>query len=122
VDLFLYDLKLMDDARHRHWTGVSNANIQSNLRKLSEAGHKILIRIPIIPGINDDEENLRQSGEFLTGLPHVPPVELLPYHNIAEGKYAGLGRDYGLKEIRGPTQEQMQAYIAQFKGYGLQVK
>jgi pyruvate formate lyase activating enzyme len=119
VDLFLYDLKLMDDARHRQWTGVSNAVILSNLRQLSEAGQKILVRIPVIPGINDDEENLRQTGEFLATLPHVPQVELLPYHNIAEGKYAGIGREYGLKEIRPPTQEQMQAPIALLRSFGL---
>jgi pyruvate formate lyase activating enzyme len=119
VDLFLYDLKLMDDARHRQWTGVSNAIILSNLRKLSEAGQKILVRIPVIPGINDDEENLRQAGGFLATLPHLPQVELLPYHNIAEGKYAGIGREYGLKEIHPPTQVQMQAHKALLTSYGL---
>jgi len=119
VDLFLYDLKLMDDARHRQWTGVSNAVILSNLRQLSEAGQKILVRIPVVPGINDDEENLRQTAEFLATLSHVPQVELLSYHNIAEGKYAGIGREYGLKEIRPPTQEQMQASIALFRSFGL---
>jgi len=122
VNLFLYDLKLMEEPRHRQWTGVSNTDILSNLRKLSEAGQKILVRIPVIPGINDDEENLRQSGEFLAALPNVPTVELLPYHNIAEGKYAGLGREYGLEEIHTPTQEQIQAHIALLTGYGLQVK
>jgi len=122
VDLFLYDLKLMDDARHYQWTGVSNADILSNLRQLSEAGSKIQVRLPLIPGINDDGENLRQTGEFLAALPHVPTVELLPYHNIAEAKYAGLGRGYGLEDIRPPTEEQMHAHIALLTGYGLQVK
>jgi pyruvate formate lyase activating enzyme len=121
VDLFLYDLKLMDDTRHIQWTGVSNEIILSNLRKLLEAGHKILIRIPVIPGINDDEENLRQTGAFLASLPNIPPVELLPYHNIAEGKYAGLGREFGM-EIHPPTQKQIQAHLALLTGYGLQVK
>jgi len=122
VDLFLYDLKLMDDARHYQWTGVSNADILSNLRQLSEAGSKIQVRLPLIPGINDDGENLHQTGEFLAALPHVPPVELLPYHHIAEAKYAGLERVYGLEDTRPPTQEQMQAHIALLAGYGLQVK
>jgi pyruvate formate lyase activating enzyme len=122
VDLFLYDLKLMDESRHRQWTGVSNEMILSNLRKLSELGHNIIIRIPLIPGINDDEQNLQQTGEFLAALPHIPPVELLPYHNIAEGKYAGLGMNYDLAGVHLPTQEQMQAHITLMKGYGLQVK
>jgi pyruvate formate lyase activating enzyme len=122
VDLFLFDLKLMDEARHRQWTGVSNANILSNLRRLSELGHKIIIRIPIIPGVNDDEENIGQTGIFLASLPNVPPVELLPYHNIAEGKYAGLGLNYTLSGIKPPSQEQMQSRITLLSGYGLKVK
>ena len=122
VDLFLYDLKLMDNTRHFQWTGVSNTDILSNLRQLSEVGSRILIRLPLIPGINDDGENLRQTGEFLASLPHVPPVELVPYHNMAEAKYAGLGRGYGMEEICPPTHEQMQAHIALLTGYGLQVK
>jgi len=121
VDLFLYDLKLMDDTRHIQWTGVSNADILSNLRRLSELGHQIKVRIPLIPGINDDEENLRQTGEFLAGLPHVPPVELLPYHNIAEGKYAGLGMEYALSDVHSPTPERMMESVAVLRGYGLEI-
>jgi len=122
VDLFLYDLKLMDDLRHQQWTDRSNKIILSNLRRLSELGQNIMIRIPIIPGINDDEDNLRQTGEFLASLPTRPPVELLPYHDIATAKYADLGLDYGLNGIRPPTQEQMLAGITTLKKYGLQVK
>jgi len=122
VDLFLYDLKLMEDARHRRWTGVSNNIILSNLRQLSEAGHGILLRIPIITGINDDEENIQHTGAFLASLPNVPPVELLSYHDIAEGKYTGLGMNYALAEIHPPSQEQMQAFVSMLTGYGLKVK
>jgi len=122
VDMFLYDLKLMDNARHCLWTGVSNKIILSNLEKLSEGGHKILIRIPIIPGINDDEENLHQTGAFLASLSNIPPVELLPYHDIARGKYASLGWEFGLEEILQPTQEQMQTHLTLLTEYGLQVK
>ncbi len=121
VDLFLFDLKLMDEVRHRKWTGVSNVNILSNLRRLSEVGHKIIIRIPLIPGINDDEENLAQTGSFLASLPNVPPVEILPYHNIAEGKYAGLGMEYTLTEIQPPTQEGMKKIGLILQPYGLEI-
>jgi pyruvate formate lyase activating enzyme len=122
VDLFLYDLKLMDDARHRKWTSVSNKTILANLRMLSDIGHKIIVRIPIIPGINDDENNLRQTGAFLSTLPNVPAVELLPYHNIAEGKYAGLGMNFELAEILQPTQEHMHTITTLLAEYGLTVK
>ncbi len=107
VDLFLYDLKMMDESRHREWTGVSNADILSNMRRLSEAGHKMIVRIPVIPGVNDDEENLRATGEFLASLPNIPSVELLAYHNIAGAKYAGLGREYGMEDVRPPDAEHM---------------
>jgi len=122
VDLFLFDLKLMDETRHRQWTGVSNVSILFNLRRLSELGHKIIIRIPIIPGINDDDENLKETASFLSTLPNVPAVELLPYHNIAEGKYAGMGMNYTLSEIQPPSQEQMRSRIELLSGYGLKVK
>ena len=122
VDLFLYDLKLMDDARHRQWAGVTNEAILSNLKRLAELGQNLLIRIPIIPGINDDEANLHATGKFLASLPTRFPVELLAYHDIATTKYSGLGLEYGLEEIRPPTQEQMKAHIALLKDYDLQVK
>jgi pyruvate formate lyase activating enzyme len=122
VDLFLFDLKLMDNVRHRQWTDRSNKIILSNLQKLAESGQNLLVRIPIIPGINDDEENLSQTGNFLTSLSNQPPVELLPYHNIATAKYTSLGLDYALDQIRPPTSERMDAAIAILKEYGLQVK
>lgn len=121
VDLFLYDLKLMDDARHIEWTGVSNADILANLRRLAEAGQALLIRIPLIPGVNDDEDNLRQAGAFLAGLPLPPPVELLAYHNIAEAKYAGLGLEYGLAQVRPPDAAHMKRCGAILAEYGIRV-
>jgi pyruvate formate lyase activating enzyme len=122
VDLFLYDLKLIDGARHRKWTGVANRIILSNLQRLSEQGCKMLIRIPLIPGINDDEENLRETSDFLAGLPRIPPVELLPYHHMAAMKYTGLGINHELKGIRPSSREQIQDCITLMKSYGLQVK
>lgn len=121
VDLFLYDLKLMDDARHIAWTGVSNADILANLRRLVEAGQEILVRIPLIPGVNDDEENLGAAGAFLAGLPLPPPVELLAYHNIAEAKYAGLGLAYGLAQVRPPDAAHMKRCAAMLGEYGIRV-
>ncbi len=122
INIFLYDLKLMDDARHRAWTGISNADILSNLRRLSELGHEIRIRIPVIPSINDDEENLRATGTFLASLTQFPKVELLAYHNIAEAKYTGLGKEYTLPEIQSPIPERMAECAAILSSYGLTIK
>jgi pyruvate formate lyase activating enzyme len=122
VDIFLYDMKLMDDTRHREWTGVSNVDILSNLRRLSELGHEILVRIPVIPGVNDDEENLCATGSFLATLSQAPQVELLVYHNIAEAKYVGLGKEYALPGIQSPTPELMTKSAAILSSYGLEIK
>lgn len=121
VDLFLYDLKLMDEARHVEWTGVSNDDILANLRQLATVGHGVRVRIPLIPGINDDEANLRQSGAFLAGLPFPPPVELLAYHSIAAGKYTGLGREYTLGDVKAPDAAQMQRAAGILGEHGVRV-
>lgn len=121
VDLFLYDLKLMDDEKHRHYTGVSNALILSNLRRLSDAGHAIVIRVPIIPGINDDETNIVRTGEFIRSLAHRHQVDILPYHNTAEDKYRRLGGVYRLPGLHAPAPEHMNRVAATLRGFGLRV-
>jgi len=120
VDLFLYDLKLMDNARHRRYTGVSNQKILANLTRLSELGHRITIRIPIIPGVNDDEANLRQTGAFLASLPVRPPVELLAYHQSGLAKYDSLGLEYRLPEVLPPEPRRMEGIAEILQESGLQ--
>jgi pyruvate formate lyase activating enzyme len=107
TDLFLYDLKLMDDARHRQFTGAPNGLILHNLRALSERGHRIIIRVPVIPGINDDAANLHALAEFAADLPHLERVDLLPYHASAQGKYERLGKPYHLPGAVTPPDERM---------------
>lgn len=121
VDLFLYDLKHMDSVRHREVTGVPNEVILDNLKKLAERRHKILARIPLIPGINDDEENLQASGRFLASLPNLQGVELMGYHDIAQAKYEALGWDYKLPDTRPPTEESMSHAAEVLRSYKLQV-
>lgn len=125
TDLFLYDLKLMDSARHRQYTGVPNERILANLRRLSsrlaERGTPVIVRMPLVPGVNDDVENLRALGAFAAGLGSLQRIDLLPYHNSAENKYHGLGRAYPLPEIPTPTDQQMQAAAALLQEAGLNV-
>jgi pyruvate formate lyase activating enzyme len=122
VDLFLYDLKLMDAAEHRRFTGVSNELILSNLQALSQLGHSIVLRVPIIPGVNDDEENIGQVGAFAAALPHLQRVDILPYHQIAVDKYDRLERVYGLREIRPPGDETMDSVAELLRRFDLTVK
>lgn len=96
VDLFLYDLKLLDDAKHRELTGVSNDLIVKNLRALSDRGHRIHLRVAIIPGVNDDDASLREIGAFASSLPHLDEIDILPYNRMGIDKYARLDRPYRL--------------------------
>ena len=121
VDLFLYDLKLMNDDKHRHFTGVPNEPILNNLRGLSEHGHHIIVRVPVIPGVNDDDENFRLMGAFVATLPHVDGVDLLPYHPTAVDKYARLNMPYKLADVRPPTDERMAEIAHILQNYGLLV-
>lgn len=109
VNLYLYDLKLMDDEKHRKYTGVSNQTILENLKRLSGLGKSIFLRIPIIPGINDDRRNLEETGRLAASLPGVKRVDILPYHNSAAAKYERLEMPYRLKDLASPSPEEMKA-------------
>jgi len=122
VDLFFYDLKLMDNERHIRYTGVSNEPILRNLKSLSEHRHPVYVRIPLIPGVNDDGVNLRQSAELLASLPNVTGVELMGYHDIAAAKYEALGMSYRLNGTKPPTVEHMQQAGSILDRYRLKVK
>ena len=122
VDLFLYDLKLLDETKHRQVTGVSNRLILENLQMLSQYGHDIIVRIPVIPGVNDDNDSLRQMAAFLADLPHRPDVELLPYHHIALDKYARLNKVYLLRDTEPPLVERMAEIGQMMVGLGLTVR
>jgi pyruvate formate lyase activating enzyme len=94
VDLFLYDLKHLDPAEHRRLTGRDNQRILANARRLAEAGHRLVIRMPLLPGVNDSPENLAATASFVRSLPGVEQIDLLPYHRLGEPKYHRLGRAY----------------------------
>jgi pyruvate formate lyase activating enzyme len=95
-ELFLYDLKLMDPAAHRLHTGVGNEWILRNVRALSEAGHDLWIRVPLVPGVNDGADNLAATADFVESLPRAHPLHLLPYHAMGRDKHARLGSEYAM--------------------------
>lgn len=121
-ELFLVDLKVMDSAKHRKFCGVPNELILSNLRMVAEAGHDFFIRIPLIEGVNADEENIERSAEFLASLPWKRKVvNLLPYHDIGKNKHEKLGTVYNPNNLplATPTEEVQQRCIAQFAAHGI---
>ena len=122
VDLFLYDLKLIDDDKHTHYTGVSNKVILDNLRFLDEKGKQIVIRIPIIPGITDAEDNLSKLAEFIKSLKNINDVNLLPYNKMGEEKYRRLRRVYKTEEIKPPSEKEMLDIKSYFENFSFNVE
>ena len=121
VDLFLYDLKLVDADAHRRYTGVDNRRIIANLRRLSEAGHRIVLRVPVVPGVTDGAENLAAVRALAAGLPHLGRLDLLPYHAIGVHKYERLDRTYRLPRTGAPAPGRMDEIASFFAAGGVPV-
>lgn len=102
TDLFLYDLKLVDEEKSIIYTGVSNRLVISNLKKLLLKDSKVMIRMPFIPGVNTSHENLHKVAELL-GECAVKELELIPYHNFGYAKYLNLGLKYSYASLEKPT-------------------
>jgi pyruvate formate lyase activating enzyme len=122
TDLFLYDLKIMDDARHREYTGAPNALILENLQALGRAAAQIWIRVPVIPGVNDSEAELEAKARFVATIPGVQQVNLLPFHRTGFPKARRLGQDSAMAETRAPSAESMARAVEIFENLGLTVK
>jgi pyruvate formate lyase activating enzyme len=121
VDLFLYDLKVMDDRRHREMTGTSNGLILDNLRRLAEHGHPVVLRVPIIPHLNDDEENIRQIGALARRLPNITQVDILAYHMLGRDKYERLNSPNPMPETAPPSVDEMTAIKCLLESFSLDV-
>ena len=121
VDLFLYDLKIFDDEKHKKYTGVSNKLILENLKRLSSLGKNIFVRMPIIAGINDDDGHVDNSINFLSSL-NILQVNILPYHRFGMDKYKKLGLRYKLSGNEKPEERRIREIVAKFKDAGIKVK
>jgi len=119
TDLFLYDIKHMDEAIHRAWAGASNARALANLEALSGVHDAIWVRIPLIPGVNDDPSNLSRTAEFISSLPGVERVSLLPYHRLGSEKRARIGMDEEPLSIEEPGQDLLRDAAAVFETAGV---
>jgi len=114
IDLFLFDVKHMDSETHKELTGVRNELILQNLRRLSDRGKTIWIRVPLIPGHNDDRENLRRVGEFILPLTGVERITLLPYNNAANVKYEFIGERFSLEGVAPHSDEDYEKLLEFF--------
>lgn len=122
IDLFLYDLKIMNETEHIKYTGISNKIIFDNLKELIKLGKRIFIRIPVIPGINDDDENISGIAKYLASLNSIEQINILPYHNIAMEKYKRIGEEYKLSNIKAPSHERMNEILKKLESYGFKAK
>jgi pyruvate formate lyase activating enzyme len=133
TDLFLFDLKLMDPVQHKKWTGVDNRLILKNLKILAETGANINIRIPFIKNLNTGIDEITGMAEFVAKLPFKnresefatpggPLVNLLPYHNIASGKYKKLEMFYDSTAMDEPTLDDLKTAAEIFEKYGIEVE
>ncbi|MBN1191884.1 MAG: glycyl-radical enzyme activating protein [Dehalococcoidales bacterium] len=123
TDLVLFDIKHMDSNRSLEITGRPNDLILENARKMAAAGISLQIRIPIVPGYNDSQENLQAIGRFCSGLGDaVTLVQLLPYHRLGLVKYERLQKKYQLEDIIPPPAETMEAHKSLIESYGLKVQ
>ncbi len=121
VDLFLYDLKFIDDLKHIHYTGSSNKILLKNLATLVDIKKEIYIRIPIIPTINDTDEEITSIANYISSLNHIDKIDLLPYHRIGKEKYSRLQIPYRMENIPEPSQNQMEEIKGKLESYGFNV-
>ena len=123
VDLFLYDLKLINDEKHRSHTGVSNKLILENLKNLSDGGRRIIVRFPILPGVNDDESNIEEVGEYVSSVGGVEEINLLPYHKGGVEKSRRLNRpEDQLFKNRAPSGKILSRVEKKLKDFGFKVQ
>ncbi|MDH5198319.1 MAG: glycyl-radical enzyme activating protein, partial [Gemmatimonadota bacterium] len=118
VDLFLYDLKAIGEQQHRRITGVSNAPILTNLERLAHRGHRIVLRLPLVPGANDDDENIRATGRLAARL-GLERVVVLPFHRLGSDKYERLGRHYTLPDTATPSEARVIAALEILRSTGV---
>ncbi len=122
LDMVLFDLKQMDSAIHRTYTGAGNEQTLSNLRQAAARGAALTVRVPLIPGFNATVEAIGAIARFVAGLASPPPpLDLLPYHTLGRAKYAALGRRYPWEEHEPLTAAQAEEMAEVVRGYGLQV-
>lgn len=121
ADLFLVDFKHADPVAHKRLTGSENTLICRNLEMLSEAGAAIEIRIPLVPGCNDSEDNLHKTGAFLSKL-NIQCAKVLPYHDLARGKYLAVAMPDTMPQVVPPSDEKLAAAVAILQQYGVNAR
>ena len=124
TSLFLFDIKHLDSDRHSEYTGVPNKIILDNLRMILESGTEVMLRIPVIPGKNDDAEHLSALREFINGIrkENLTRICLLPFHRIGASKYSRFGLPYRMGGAVQPSPERMKELKEYFSTTGIKIR
>lgn len=122
LNYVLMDIKHINADKHKRFTGQDNSLILENAKFIAENAQKLIVRVPVIPTFNDTEEEINDIAAFARKLPGVDEIHLLPYHNMGCDKYAGLGREYAMGDLKPPTGELMQKLKSTAEAHGLTVR
>jgi pyruvate formate lyase activating enzyme len=120
TDLILFDVKIMDPEKHSRFTGASNDGLLANLRALADFHDQIWLRVPVVPGINDDEENMAATARLAASLPAVRRVHLLPYHRFGSHKHSRLGTRRSRNGLEPPADDRMRALAGHLAAAGVE--
>jgi len=122
TDLVMMDIKHVDSAKHEKATGSPNTNILENAKCLSKTGKPLIVRVPVIPGVNDATDEIEAIAKFIQGFPNLQYLELLPFHRLGEGKYEALGLKYAASGLTAPTKERLRELASAAKRFGVKVQ
>ncbi|MGD8786907.1 MAG: glycyl-radical enzyme activating protein [Phycisphaerales bacterium] len=122
TDLFLCDIKHMDNEMHERFTGAGNNLIFDNIKRLSKAGKKIIIRIPVVPGFNDDQENIEATGKFAASLEGVERIDILPFNSGAKEKLTRLKAEIEPMQVEATKDEDLNLIAKNLSKYGFEVR
>ena len=124
TDLFLFDIKHLDDDKHEKFTSVSNTLIINNFKMILDSGRDVMVRIPVIPGFNDDDDHLEKIKSFISEnrADNLRKICLLPYHRIGSSKYKRMNIPDRMEGVEPPSAERMEELKVFFAGTGIKVK
>ena len=121
IDLIFIDIKHMDDYKHRLHTGIGNEKILKNVARLNELKASVVVRIPVIGGVNADIENIRKTAQFVRANIAAPKLELLPYHSFGDSKYEALGLEKPSRRYKTPSSEYLRKLYKIVENEGVEV-
>ena len=122
LDTVLMGIKHINSDKHKEFTSQPNDRILENAKLIASEANKLIIRVPVIPTFNDTVDEIADIAAFTASLPNVNEIHLLPYHNMGRDKYTGLGRDYGMGDLKSPTNELMEVLKQTAEQFGLKVQ